>query len=143
MAIEKGDTVKVEYEGTLEDGTVFDCLANHVAPLEFEIGAGHILPGFENALIGKEAEDEVEINLDAKEAYGEVNEMLVQTVPRDQIPIGEELEAGMVLMATLPNGASIPARICEVYSEMVTVDMNHPLAGKSLNFKVRIVDVSS
>ena len=141
MPIKNGDKVKVEYKGTLDDGTVFDSSDKHGEPLEFEIGAGQIIPGFEDAVMGMENGDEKEFQLEASDAYGDRNPQLVQKIPRDQMP--KEIEQGMVLVVGLPNGAQIPVKVTEVTNEWVTIDLNHPLAGENLNFKIKIVDVSS
>lgn len=141
MPIKNGDKVKVEYKGTLDDGTVFDSSEKHGEPLEFEIGAGQIIPGFEDAIMGMENGDEKEFKLEASEAYGDRNPQLVQKIPRDQMP--KEVERGMVLVVGLPNGAQIPVKVTEVTDEWVTIDLNHPLAGENLNFKIKIVDISS
>jgi peptidylprolyl isomerase len=141
MPIKNGDKVKVEYKGTLDDGTVFDSSDKHGEPLEFEIGAGQIIPGFEDAVMGMENGDEKEFQLEASDAYGDRNPQLVQKIPRDQMP--NEIEQGMVLVVGLPNGAQIPVKVTEVTNEWVTIDLNHPLAGENLNFKIKIVDVSS
>ncbi len=141
MPVKNGDKVKVEYEGTLDDGTVFDSSEKHGEPLEFEIGAGQIIPGFEDAVMGMENGEEKEFHLEASDAYGDRNPQLVQKIPRDQMP--KEVEQGMVLVVGLPNGAQIPVKVTEVTDEWVTIDLNHPLAGENLNFKIKIVDVSS
>ncbi len=141
MAVKNGDTVKVEYVGTLDDGTVFDSSENHGELLEFEVGAGKIIPGFENAVIGMETGEEKEFKLDASQAYGDRNPQLVQKVPLDQVPPG--VCAGMMLVVALPNGLQIPVKVQEVSEEWVTIDMNHPLAGENLNFKIKVVDISS
>ncbi|UCE36740.1 MAG: peptidylprolyl isomerase [Thermoplasmata archaeon] len=141
MPVKNGDKVKVEYEGTLDDGTVFDSSKKHGEPLEFEVGTGQIIPGFENAVIGMETGEEKEFKLGPSEAYGDRNPQLVQKVPKDQVPPG--VVCGMMLVVALPNGLQMPVRVSEVTEEMVTIDMNHPLAGESLNFKIKVVDISS
>ncbi len=142
MPIKEGDTVKVEYEGTLDDGTVFDSSERHGRPLEFEVGAGRIIKGFENAVIEMEKGEEKEIKLQPSEAYGEYDSQLIKKLPRGEHP-KEELKPGMMIAVNLPNGAQIPARIIEVTDEEVTIDLNHPLAGKVLNFKIKVVEISS
>lgn len=143
MAIKKGDKVKIEYTGTLEDGTVFDSSEKHGQPLEFEVGSGKIIPGFENAVEGMEKDEEKEITLKPEEAYGEPNEQLIREIPRDQLPPDQEPKEGMVLAVGLPTGQQIPARIIEVSEDKVKLDMNHPLAGKTLKFKIKVIEVSS
>jgi FKBP-type peptidyl-prolyl cis-trans isomerase 2 len=142
MTIKEGSKVKVEYKGTLDDGTVFDDSSKIGKPLEFEIGAKQVIPGFERALIGMKKGEEKDIKLTPADAYGEQNPQLVKKVPREQLPKEPELKAGMMLAVGLPNGAQVPARITEVGEKEVTIDLNHPLAGKNLNFHVKVVDVA-
>lgn len=143
MPIKKGDIIKVEYEGTLDDGTVFDSTEKHGEPLEFEVGSGQLIPGFDNAVVGMDKGDEKEIMLEPDDAYGDHNPELMKKVPREQLPKNEELKPGMMLMLTLPNGMQFTAVVSEIDEENVTIDLNHPLAGKKLNFKIKIVDVAS
>lgn len=140
MPIKKGDKVKVEYEGTLDDGTVFDSSEKHGEPLEFEVGAGQVIEDFENALMGMEKGEVKEIKLQPSEAYGEPDPKLIKEIPRDQLP--KEVETGMMLVMSMPNGTQMPLRVVEVTDETVTIDLNHPLAGKALNFKIKVADIS-
>ncbi|MHA1362598.1 MAG: FKBP-type peptidyl-prolyl cis-trans isomerase [Candidatus Freyarchaeota archaeon] len=139
MPVKKGDRVKVEYIGMFDDGTVFDS-SEGKSPLEFEAGSGQIIKGFDEAVIGMEKGEEKEFKIEPKNAYGERNPELVRKIPRDQLP--PEAQAGMLLMLRTPDGMQIPAEITEVTDEEVTIDLNHPLAGKNLNFKIKIVDIS-
>lgn len=143
MKIQKGDKVKVDYTGSLEDGTVFDSSEQHGKPLEFEVGAGQIIKGFENAIIGMETGEEKEIKIKPADAYGEHNPQLIKKIPKSQLPTEKELEPGMMLLVALPNGAQLPVMVTEVTKETVTIDLNHPLAGKTLNFKIKISDVQN
>jgi len=143
MPVKKGDTIKVHYTGTLEDGAVFDSSEKHGKPLEFEVGTGKVIKGFDEAVIGMEKDEEKEIKLQPTEAYGDPNPQLVKKVPREQLPKDKELKPGMVLVMTLPNGSQIPATIKEVNDKEVTVDLNPPLAGKVLIFKIKIVEIAS
>jgi len=141
MAIKVGDVIKVDYVGTLEDGTVFDSTENdNATPLKFQVGAGQLILGFDQAVVGKEVGDEFNVTLDPKEAYGVRDPMLVQTISRDQLPEGLEPETGMMLGVGDPNGANSLAWITAVDEEFITLDMNHPLAGKVLNFKIKILE---
>jgi peptidylprolyl isomerase len=142
MAVKKGDTVKVEYEGKLDDGTVFDSSKKHGQPLEFEAGAGKVIPGFDNAVIGMEEGEEKTVKIDVKDAYGERNDQLVKEVPRTQMPEGD-IKEGMMLGVGLPNGQQVPATISKVEAETVTLDLNHPLAGKNLTFEIKVIGISS
>jgi FKBP-type peptidyl-prolyl cis-trans isomerase 2 len=141
MPIKKGDKIKVEYEGKFDDGTVFDSSSYHNEPLEFEVGCGQIIPGFEEAVVGMESGDEKEFDLKPQDAYGEYDPELMHKISKDQLPMN--VAPGMILVATLPNGIQTPVKVVEVSDEWVTIDLNHPLAGKHLNFKVKILDVAS
>ncbi|NQU98702.1 peptidylprolyl isomerase [Candidatus Woesearchaeota archaeon] len=142
MTIKKGDKVKVEYTGTFDDGTVFDASEKHGKPLEFEVGAKQVIKGFDDAVVGMKKGEEKEIKLASKEAYGDPNPMLVKKVPREQLPKDQDPKPGMMLVIGTPDGKQIPARITDVTDKEITVDINHPLAGKNLNFKLKIADIS-
>jgi FKBP-type peptidyl-prolyl cis-trans isomerase 2 len=142
MALKKGDKVKVEYTGKLDDGTVFDSSEKHGKPLEFEIGTGMIIPGFEKAVVEMKAGQEKEIKLKPEEGYGVPNPQLVKKIPREQLPKEQEPKEGMMLVLTLPNGHQVPSKIIKVDDKEVTLDLNHPLAGKNLNFKLKLVSVN-
>ncbi len=141
MVVKKGDKVKVEYTGTLDDGTVFDT-SEGKQPLEFEAGSGQLIKGFDNAIIGMEKGQEKEIKLKPEEAYGQPDPRLTQKIPRDKLPPGQEPKVGMVLGLQAPDGKQVPARITEVNDKEVIIDLNHPLAGKNLNFKIKVIDIS-
>jgi len=141
MTVKKGDKIKIEYTGTLEDGTVFDSSEKHGQPLEFEVGSGMVIPGFDNAVMGMEKDEEKEVTIQPADAYGEPNPQLVKDIPKDQLP--PEAKEGAMLMMQLPNGAKMPAKITKMTEENATLDLNHPLAGKVLKFKIKVVDISS
>jgi FKBP-type peptidyl-prolyl cis-trans isomerase 2 len=143
MTIKKGDTVSLDYEGKLETGEVFDSSkhGDHSHPLEFKTGEGKVIPGFEKAVIGMKKGDKKEFSIEPKDAYGEPNPQLIQEIPRSQLPEGQEPKEGMVLMANSPDGRQFPLKIAKVGKETVTVDLNHPLAGKKLIFNIEIIDV--
>ena len=132
MALKDGDKVKVEYTGSFEDGTVFDSSEKHGKPLEFEIGAKMIIPGFENTVKEMKKGEEKEITLKPAEAYGDPNPELVKRIMKDQLPKEQEPKEGMILIINLPTGQQVPAKITEVTDKDVAVDLNHPLAGKTL-----------
>lgn len=142
MAIKKGDKIKVEYEGKLEDGTVFDSSEKHGQPLEFEVGGGQLIKGFDEAVVGMEKGQEKEITLEPADAYGEHKDELIKDIPKDQLPEGDP-KPGMMLGVTLPNGMQMPAKITDVKDDKITIDLNHPLAGKKLVFKIKVVDVAA
>ena len=143
MPIKKGDKIKVEYTGTLDDGTVFDSTKKHGEPLEFEVGTGKLIAGFDNAVIGMEKGEKKKIRIEPKNGYGEHKKELMKTIPREQLPKNEELKAGMMIMLTLPSGIQLTANIAEMDETNVTLDMNHPLAGKNLNFEIKIIEIAS
>jgi len=140
--IKNGDKVKVEYEGMLDDGTIFDSSKKHGQPLEFTVGEGNVIKGFDNVVRGMKKGEEKKVKIKAKDAYGESNPQLIKKVPREQLPQKQEIKEGMVLVIGLPNGQKIPARITEATNKEIILDLNHPLAGKDLTFKIKIVESS-
>ncbi|MBD3314069.1 peptidylprolyl isomerase [Candidatus Woesearchaeota archaeon] len=137
MEVKKGSKVKVSYTGTLDDGQVFDT-SEGKEPLEFEVGAGMIIPGFEQGVMGMKEGEEKEIKIEAKDAYGERDENNVQAIPKDQVDVGQEVKEGMTLAVQAPNGQKVPVKVTKVDDQNVFIDMNHPLAGKNLSFKVKV-----
>ena len=144
MTIKKGDKVRINYEGRFESGEVFDSSihGDHSHPLEFEVGAGQMIPGFDNAVIGMNIGEEKEITLKPEDAYGERNEKFIQKIPLRKMPAGEKIEEGMELYVKTPDGHSIPVKISKIVGDMVEIDLNHPMAGKTLIFKINIVSVN-
>ena len=143
MPVKKGDKVKIEYEGTLDDGTVFDSSEKHGQPLEFEIGSGQVIPGFENAIIGMEKGKEKKIKIKPEEAYGEYKEELKKDIPRSIFPKEMELKPGKVVGLQTSEGMKIGAVIKEVKKDDVVVDLTHPMAGKTLNFRIKVLEIAS
>ena len=141
MPVKQGDKVKIEYKGTLDNGTVFDSSEGR-EPLEFEVGAGQVIPGFEKAVIDMEKGQEKEIHIPVEEAYGQHKDDLIKDFPRENLPKEQEPQVGMSLMMTLQTGQQVPAKIIEVNETSVKLDLNHPLAGKALNFHIKVVDIS-
>ena len=142
MALKQGDKVKVEYKGTLDDGTVFDSSEIQGKPLEIEIGSGQIIPGFENALMDMDKDDEKDVTLKPEEAYGQPNEQLVQEIPKQGLKSDQEPQKGMSIMAQTPDGKKVPGKITDVTDSAIKVDFNHPLAGQTLHFKIKLAEVS-
>ncbi len=142
MAVKKGDKVSIEYEGTLENGTVFDSSSKHGKPLEFEAGASQMIKGFDAAVIGMDEGQEKKITLRPEDAYGNHNPDLVKKIPREQFPKEHEPETGMILLLGTPDGRQFPIKVAEVTDTEVGLDLNHPLAGKTLNFKVKVVAIN-
>ncbi len=141
--IKKGDKVKVEYVGSLEDGTIFDSSKKHKTPLEFVVGAGQLIKGFDNAVIGMKVGDEKEITLPPEEAYGSHNPEFVKDMPRNMFPKEQEIQPGMIFVVDVQGERKIQVRVSKVSDDTVTIDLNPPLAGKTLNFKIKIVDIST
>ncbi len=141
-AVKKGDQVSLHYTGTLADGTVFDTSEKRNEPLKFTAGAGQMIPGFDKAVMGMKTGEEKKFTLQASEAYGDRKAELTQVVPRKQLPQDQEPKPGMMLVMGTPEGRQMPATITEVTDENVTLDLNHPLAGKALTFAIKIVEIS-
>jgi peptidylprolyl isomerase len=136
-----GDTVQVNYTGKLADGTVFDSSVGR-EPLEFTLGAGQMIPGFEKAVLGMKVGEKKTVTIPADEAYGPRRDDLVVKVPREKLPSGKTPEVGQQLEVRLPNGNTIIATITNVSdNNTVTIDANHPLAGKDLTFEIELVKI--
>ena len=137
--IQKDMVASVHYRGTLTDnGEEFDS-SKGSDPLQFLVGGGQMIPGFEKALMGTIVGDKKTFSLEADEAYGPKDPNGVQEVPRDQFP--PEAEVGMVFGAQMPDGKSIPIRLVGITDEVVTVDFNHELAGERLTFEVEVMEI--
>ncbi len=136
--IQNGNTVNVHYTGRLTNGEVFDS-SEGKEPLSFTVGSGQIIPGFENAIIGKNVGDKVTVNIPPAQAYGEVREDLLIKVPNTQLP--GPVEVGMSLQAQSDNGANVNVTVVEVNEDHAVIDGNHPFAGKELIFDIEVVNV--
>jgi len=139
--VKKGDKVSVEYTGKLADGTVFDTSKGR-EPLHFEVGARQVIPGFEKNIEGMERGEEKTFTLSAEEGYGPVRAELQQEISRDKLPKEPEPKEGMMLAIQTAEGRQIPAKIVKVTKETVTIDLNHPLAGKELTFTVKVMGIN-
>lgn len=139
MVVEKGNKVKVEYEGRFENGEIFDSSEQHGQPLEFVAGEGMVVSGFDNAVMGMGAGEDKEFTLQPEEAYGCSDERAIQKIPKSNFP--ERAEVGMMIGIPLPDGQQIPAKIVEINEKDVTLDLNHPMAGKVLVFKIKVVEI--
>jgi len=135
-----GDTVKVHYTGKFEDGTVFDSTDGR-EPLEFTLGNGQLIAGFEKALIGMNPGESKTSNIPQDEAYGSRNEEMKQVVERNQLPPDLDPQVGMQLQVKTPEDQTLIVSIAEVSDTHVTLDANHPLAGKDLSFDIQLVDI--
>jgi peptidylprolyl isomerase len=139
---QQGDKVKVHYTGKFDDGTVFDSSAGQ-QPLEFTIGEGQVIPGFENAVIGMNPGDKKSATIPAGDAYGEYMDEMVLTVERNQLPPELQPEVGQQLQIRNPDGQAIPVIITDVTDSTITLDANHPLAGQDLTFDIELVEIGS
>jgi len=135
-----GDTVRIHYTGKLDDGTQFDSSAGR-EPLEFELGSGQVIPGFDEAVEGMTVGDTKSVRLEPTEAYGDRHEQLVQEVPRSALPDEISPEVGMALQSQSPEGQVTRLTVTAVTEESVTVDANHPLAGQALSFELELVEI--
>ncbi len=142
MTIEDGKFVKIEYVGTLDDGTVFDSTGETGEPLEFQLGGMQVIPGFETAIKDMKLNEERNITIPAEEAYGEPREDLIIEFPRSEVPEGEEVVVGQKIVVTTDMGQPFPATVLELTDEIIKIDVNHPLAGKTLHFKLKVVDIN-
>tara|TARA_B100000029_G_C16917344_1_gene720022 strand:+ start:50 stop:481 length:432 start_codon:yes stop_codon:yes gene_type:complete len=133
-----GDTVRVHYTGTLDDGTEFDTSTDR-DPIAFMIGGGQVLPGFENALVGMTEGETKSITLSPEDAYGPHDAELLHAVERERIPDEIDLKVGALLQAGDAQSNEITLRVVEVSDEMATLDANHPLAGETLTFELTMV----
>jgi peptidylprolyl isomerase len=138
--IENGKTVKIHYTGMLDDGTQFDSSAGR-EPLEFEMGAGMVIPGFEQGVSDMAVGDKKTIHIPAAEAYGERREDLVMQFDRSQLPEDLKPEVGMGLQMQGPQGQPVPVTVTEVGDDNITIDANHQLAGQNLNFDLELIEV--
>lgn len=136
----EGDTVRVHYTGKLKDGTVFDTSEDR-EPLSFTIGEQRVIPGFEKAVVGMEPGDTKTEELPSEQAYGEHREDMVMELERGQLPESVEPKVGQQLQLRMQNGQEVPVVITELNEESVTIDANHPLAGKDLVFEIELVDI--
>ncbi|WP_342068677.1 FKBP-type peptidyl-prolyl cis-trans isomerase [Yoonia algicola] len=137
-----GDTVKINYVGTLNDGQMFDSSEGR-DPLEFVVGSGQIIKGLDSAIPGMTVGDKKTVNVPCDQAYGETNPEARQAVPREQIPAEIPLEIGTQLQMQTPQGQVVPVTVAEVTEAEVTLDANHPLAGQDLNFEIEVVEIKA
>jgi FKBP-type peptidyl-prolyl cis-trans isomerase 2 len=135
-----GDTVTVHYTGRLEDGTVFDSSRDR-DPLEFALGEGRVIPGFEKAVEGMEPGGSTTAAIPADQAYGARRDDLVMTIPNDQLPDDLEPDVGDQLEMRTQDGRAVPVRVTATSEDAVTLDANHPLAGRDLTFDIELVRI--
>jgi FKBP-type peptidyl-prolyl cis-trans isomerase 2 len=140
QTVKSGDTVKVHYHGKLTDGTTFDSSEGR-EPLEFEVGSGMVIKGFDDGVTGMQAGEKKTINIPVDEAYGPVNEDMLVEFPRSNFPPEMNPEIGMQLNMTSGDGQVIPVVITEVQDDIISLDANHPLAGHDLVFDLELVEI--
>ncbi|KCZ54917.1 peptidylprolyl isomerase [Hyphomonas beringensis] len=140
--VKSGDTVHIHYTGTLNDGTTFDSSEGR-EPLTFQVGSGQIIPGLDSAIPGMAIGDKKTVNVPADEAYGPVNPDMRQEVPRGQIPADIPTEVGTRLQMQTQTGQVVPVTVVAVDDNAVTLDANHPLAGKDLTFDIELVKIDA
>ena len=138
--VEDGSTIKIHYTGRLDDCTVFDS-SREREPLEFTVGSGGIIKGFEDGAMGMAVGDIKTIRIASHEAYGPYRDDLVMSIDKTQLPPDMEPEEGLVLCLRHPNGSTIDAVISGVTADSVTLNGNHPLAGKDLTFDLELVEI--
>jgi len=138
--VKSGDTVRVHYHGKLNDGTTFDSSEDR-DPLEFEVGSGSVIAGFDNGVTGMKVGDKKTINIPVDEAYGQVQDDLLMEFPLDRFPAEMKPEVGMELNMSNGAGQNFPVVISEVLDNSVVLDANHPLAGEDLTFDLELIEI--
>lgn len=137
----QGDTVHVHYTGRLADGTTFDSSKDR-DPLELTLGAGMVIPGFEQAIVGMTVGDQKTAEIPVDDAYGPRRDELVMDVPRTQLPDGMDPKPGEQLRMQTPDGQAVPVTVAGTTDEAIKIDANHPLAGKDLTFDLLLVKIA-
>ena len=135
-----GDKVRIHYTGKLDDGTQFDSSAGR-EPLEFDLGGGGVIPGFDSAVDGMAVGESKSVKIESEQAYGPRHEELIQDVPKSDLPDDVELSVGLQLQAQSPEGQAMRFMIAAITEEVITLDGNHPLAGQTLNFDIELVEI--
>ena len=138
--VQQGDKVKVHYHGKLTDGTTFDSSEGR-EPLEFEVGSGMVIKGFDDGVTGMSVGEKKTINIPFEEAYGAKNPEMVIEMPKDRFPKDMELEVGMPLAMSDGQGQQFQVVIVEIREDVVVLDANHPLAGQDLTFDLELVEI--
>ena len=139
--VKSGQTVSVHYVGTLEDGTEFDSSRKRNEAISHEVGSRQLISGFDAALPGMKIGEIKKVTLKPDEAYGEINPEAFQTIPQSSFPSDFQFKIGGTVRGEAPNGAPVTARIESVNEDTVVLDFNHPLAGKTLNFEIELLNI--
>ncbi len=137
----QGDSVQVHYKGTLNDGTQFDSSYDRGEPIAFTVGGGQMIEGFDKAVFGMTVGEVKNITLTPDEAYGDSDPAALTTLDKSTFPEGFEFNSGDRIPLLGPNGSHFIGTITEIRDTDITVDMNHPMAGKDLNFEIELVDL--
>ena len=138
--VKHGDTVKIHYTGKFEDGRVFDTSVGR-EPLEFTVGANQVIPGFEKGIVGMNQDESRTITIPPDEAYRPHHREMVLDIPRNEFPPNIQPEVGQQLELQQPNGQAVIVMVVEVSESCVTLDGNHPLAGKDLIFDIQLIEI--
>ena len=138
--VKSGDKIKVHYHGKLTNGETFDSSAGR-EPLEFEVGSGMVIPGFDDGVTGMTVGEKKTVNIPFAEAYGPKNLEMVIEMPKDRFPADMQVEIGMPLMMSDQQGQQFQVTIVEIKEEAVMLDANHPLAGQDLIFDLELVEI--
>ena len=136
----KGDKVKVHYHGKLTNGETFDSSSGR-EPLEFEVGSGSVIKGFDEGVAGMQVGEKKTINIPVDEAYGPRSDDMLIEFPKDRLPEDMKLEQGMEVMMSNGTGQNIPVVITEIKDDCVILDANHPLAGEDLIFDIELIEI--
>lgn len=139
--VKSGDKVRIHYTGTLADGETFDSSAGR-DPLEFVVGSGQIIPGLDQAMPGMTVGEKKVVAVPADQAYGQLDPNARQAVPRAEIPADIPLDLGTQLQVQTPQGQVMPVTVVDVTESEVTLDANHPLAGRDLTFAIELVEIA-
>ena len=140
--VKNGDKVKVHYQGKLRNGETFDS-SNGRDPLEFTVGSGQVIKGFDQGVMGMKVGDKRTVEIPVQDAYGEKQDEMMIEFPKSQFPAEMNPEEGMQLMMNNGSGQSFPVTVTEVRTESVILDANHPLAGQDLIFDIELVEIAS
>jgi FKBP-type peptidyl-prolyl cis-trans isomerase 2 len=139
--VKNGQTVSVHYVGTLNDGTEFDNSNTRGEPMSFQVGSGQLISGFDTAVQGMSIGESKTIKVSPDDAYGTVDDNAIQTYPSSMFPDNFQFSVGAHVQGSDDSGQPVTARISTFNDENVTLDFNHPLAGKTLNFEIKLIDI--
>lgn len=139
-AVATGSKIKVHYTGTFDDGEVFDS-SRQAQPFEFEVGTGQVIPGFDNAVVGMKAGETKQVRLTGEDAYGPYNQEMVFDADPNQFEEGMSPEVGQQFQTQMQDGTPLLLTVKAVSDDKITLDANHPMAGKALNFDLEVVEV--